>query len=65
MASLSQASESLDTARDSSMLVLQRGLILLKTHLEAFRKRYSSKLKIHIFCCEIQLDLKDKVQICI
>ncbi|XP_072031378.1 LOW QUALITY PROTEIN: ubiquitin carboxyl-terminal hydrolase 34-like [Amphiura filiformis] len=45
MSSLSLASESLDTSQDSSMLVLQRGLILLKTHLEAFRKRYAYHLR--------------------
>ncbi|XP_033629048.1 ubiquitin carboxyl-terminal hydrolase 34-like isoform X1 [Asterias rubens] len=45
MESLSQASAQLDTSQDSSLLVLQRGLILLKTHLEAFRKRYAYHLR--------------------
>ncbi|XP_038075535.1 ubiquitin carboxyl-terminal hydrolase 34-like isoform X2 [Patiria miniata] len=45
MESLSQASAKLDSAQDSSLLVLQRGLTLLKTHLEAFRKRYAYHLR--------------------
>ncbi|XP_041468588.1 ubiquitin carboxyl-terminal hydrolase 34-like isoform X2 [Lytechinus variegatus] len=45
MESLSQASADLDSSLDASLLVLQRGLILLKTHLEAFRKRYAYHLR--------------------
>ncbi|XP_022096710.1 ubiquitin carboxyl-terminal hydrolase 34-like [Acanthaster planci] len=45
MESLSQASAKLDVAQDSSLLILQRGLTLLKTHLEAFRKRYAYHLR--------------------
>ncbi|XP_071963584.1 ubiquitin carboxyl-terminal hydrolase 34-like isoform X2 [Antedon mediterranea] len=45
MESLSGASAKLADSQESSLLVLQRGLILLKTHLEAFKKRYSYHLR--------------------
>ncbi|XP_033107296.1 ubiquitin carboxyl-terminal hydrolase 34-like [Anneissia japonica] len=45
MESLASASAKLKDSQESSLLVLQRGLILLKTHLEAFKKRYSYHLR--------------------
>merc|ERR1719193_849451 len=41
MENLNEASASLNQNQDSALLVIQRGLLLLKTHLESFRKRYA------------------------
>ncbi|XP_078001097.1 ubiquitin carboxyl-terminal hydrolase 34-like isoform X2 [Glandiceps talaboti] len=46
MDSLVNASEDLEAAEDSCLRIIQRGLLLLKTHLETFRKRYAYHLRL-------------------
>ncbi|XP_021379697.1 ubiquitin carboxyl-terminal hydrolase 34-like isoform X3 [Mizuhopecten yessoensis] len=45
MDSLVQALSDLNQNPDTNLLVIQRGLVLLKNHLEAFRKRYAYHLR--------------------
>jgi ubiquitin carboxyl-terminal hydrolase 34 len=42
MAHLAAATADLAESEESSLLCIQRALLLLKTHLETFRKRYGS-----------------------
>ncbi|XP_070576482.1 ubiquitin carboxyl-terminal hydrolase 34-like isoform X2 [Ptychodera flava] len=46
MNNLVGASQDLENAEDSCLLIIQRGLLLLKTHLETFRKRYAYHLRL-------------------
>ncbi|ELU04220.1 hypothetical protein CAPTEDRAFT_219867 [Capitella teleta] len=46
MDSLYEAVTSLDKSPESSLLVIQRGLILLTNHLESFRKRHAFHLRM-------------------
>ena len=39
MASIAGAAENLDSDEDASLSILQRALLLLKSHLEAFHRR--------------------------
>ncbi|KAL5008333.1 hypothetical protein ScPMuIL_013914 [Solemya velum] len=45
MDSLVAASQALEEDPETNLLVIQRGLVLLKNHLEAFRKRYAFHLR--------------------
>lgn len=44
MESLMMASANLEKDAHSSLTIIERGLLLLKTHLEAFRRRYTLRL---------------------
>uniref|UniRef100_T1IPZ0 ubiquitinyl hydrolase 1 n=1 Tax=Strigamia maritima TaxID=126957 RepID=T1IPZ0_STRMM len=46
MNNLYTASLQLDEAEDSNLIIIQRGLLLLKTHLETFQRRYSYHLRL-------------------
>lgn len=43
MESLMMASANLEKDAHSSLTIIERGLLLLKTHLEAFRRRYTQR----------------------
>lgn len=45
MESLMMASANLEKDAHSSLTIIERGLLLLKTHLEAFRRRYTQPLQ--------------------
>ncbi len=53
MESLMMASANLEKDAHSSLTIIERGLLLLKTHLEAFRRRYTHSVaataRQHIF----------------
>lgn len=46
MESLMMASANLEKDAHSSLTIIERGLLLLKTHLEAFRRRYTETLTL-------------------
>nr|XP_042908715.1 ubiquitin carboxyl-terminal hydrolase 34 [Parasteatoda tepidariorum] len=45
MDNLMKASEQTKEAEDSNLMIIQRALLLLKTHIEAFRRRYAYHLR--------------------
>ncbi|KAL0270091.1 UNVERIFIED_CONTAM: hypothetical protein PYX00_007611 [Menopon gallinae] len=45
MSYLASASRELNTSEESSLLCIQRALVLLKTHLETFKRRYAYHLR--------------------
>lgn len=47
MESLMMASANLEKDAHSSLTIIERGLLLLKTHLEAFRRRYTHSRDVH------------------
>ena len=44
MANLAAATHDLPTSEEASLLCIQRALLLLKTHLETFKRRYACNL---------------------
>lgn len=53
MESLMMASANLEKDAHSSLTIIERGLLLLKTHLEAFRRRYTQR-NTHISSLTLQ-----------
>jgi len=55
MSYLSLASTELAAAEEPSLLCIQRALLLLKAHLETFKRRYANRIFLYAF----QTDTRD------
>lgn len=48
MDNLSAAAKDLHSSEESTLLCIQRALLLLKTHLETFKRRYVFQMKFYV-----------------